>query len=106
MIGRCPRGLPEVGERELAARTRGALVVNHRTAYVFAPNVRDTRDAHATTMEEPAHGLDLILGVVHGREGGAPSPVPSATVARGNQADFRTLWERRKERATIPRRVR
>lgn len=106
VIGRSPRGLPEVAERELAARTRGAFIVNRQTAYVFVPNLRDPQDARSTAMEETAHGLDLILGVLHGLEGVPPGRVPAETVARSNQPDFHALWERRKDRTTISRRVR
>lgn len=106
VIGRFPRGLPDVVERERAARTRGAFMVTRQTAYVFVPNVRDNQDARSTAMEEMAHGLDLILGVLQGLEGIAPGRLPAETVARSNQADFRALWERRKDRVSITRRVR
>lgn len=106
VIGLSPRALPEVVERELRARTRGAFIVNRRTAYVFVPNLRDVQDARSTAMEEMAHGLDVILGLLHGLEGVAPGRLPAETIMRSSQADFRALWERRKDRSTITRRVR
>jgi hypothetical protein len=57
-------------------------------------------------MEGMAHGLDLILGVWHGPEGVALGRLPAETAARSNQMDFQALWEQRKDRATIPWRMR
>jgi len=106
VIGWSPHDVADVVERELRARTRGAFIVNHQAAYVFLPNIRDVHDARSTAVEEVAHGLDRLLGVVHGLEGVVTGRLPSDTVARSNQTDFRALWEQRKNRSTIPRRSR
>jgi hypothetical protein len=103
IVGRNATGLPDVAERERRQGTPGIFVPNRDTAYIFAQHTLTDYDLCTTLLEEIGHGLDLLIGVLHGHEGPHPGRIPLETVARSNQPDFLTLWTRNTHNAGIER---
>jgi hypothetical protein len=103
IVGRNATGLPDVAERERRQGTPGIFVPTHDTAYIFVQHTPTDYDLCTALLEEIGHGLDLLIGVLHGHEGPHAGRIPLETVARSNQPDFLTLWTRNARNAKIGR---